>query len=87
LCRPVMPRVAVRLAPSKEPAMPDRPSDLARLINASEAAERLGVSVRTLRRLVDAGHGPAPVRVGRCLRWRLDEVSDWIRAGCPRREA
>lgn len=67
--------------------MTDRPSDLARLINAKEAAERLGVSIRTLRRLVDAGNGPTPIRVGRCLRWRLDTVTDWIRAGCPRGEA
>ena len=60
-----------------------RPSDLDRLIDAPNTAERLGVSVRTLRRLTDAGHGPKPIRVGRCLRWRLSEVSDWIAAGCP----
>jgi excisionase family DNA binding protein len=63
--------------------MPDRPADPDRLIDAPEAADRLRVSVRTLRRLTDAGRGPAPIRVGRCLRWRSSDLDTWIAAGCP----
>jgi predicted DNA-binding transcriptional regulator AlpA len=64
--------------------MPDISSDLARLIDAKVAAHRLGISIRTLRRLSDAGNGPRPIRVGRCLRWRSDQLTAWINAGCPK---
>ena len=64
--------------------MPDISSDLVRLIDAKVAAHRLGVSIRTLRRLIDAGNGPRPIRVGRCLRWRSDQHTAWISAGCPK---
>jgi excisionase family DNA binding protein len=63
--------------------MPDRVADPDRLIDAPEAADRLRVSVRTLRRLTDAGRCPAPIRVGRCLRWRSSDLDTWIAAGCP----
>jgi predicted DNA-binding transcriptional regulator AlpA len=68
----------------KEIAMPDRPTDPSPLlIDGDKYAQLMSVSPRTIRRLADAGHGPKPVRVGRCLRWRLDEVADWLAAGCP----
>lgn len=63
--------------------MPDRVSDRSRLLSARETAEDLGISIRTLRRLADAGKGPKPVRIGRCLRWRLADIKSWISAGCP----
>ena len=65
--------------------MPDRTSDPSRLLlDAKEAAHRVGISIRTLRRLADAGHGPRPLRVGRCLRWRITDLDAWIAAGCPK---
>lgn len=51
--------------------------------------EGLG-SPRHIRRQVDAGRMPAPVRLGRLLRWRMETgdpttgIRDWIQAGCPR---
>lgn len=63
--------------------MPVQSSDSGKLINSAATAERLGVSPRTLRRLLDAGKTPAPIRVGRCLRWRSVEIDAWIAAGCP----
>lgn len=43
------------------------------LVRIDEIAKRLGVSVRTVRRLTAAGRIPA-VRVGRQLRYDLDAV-------------
>jgi hypothetical protein len=46
-------------------------------------------STRHIRRLVDAGKMPAPVRLGKLLRWRMKTgdpttgVRDWVDAGCP----
>jgi excisionase family DNA binding protein len=63
--------------------MSDRSPDRSRLFTAKETADDLGISVRTLRRLADAGKGPKPIRLGRCLRWRSAEVEAWVAAGCP----
>lgn len=53
------------------------------LIPADEVATMLGVSERTLWRLLSAGKLPEPVRIGRNTRWRAAEVRDWIERGCP----
>lgn len=53
------------------------------LLNAEEVAAMLGVSERTLWRLLSAGKVPKPVRFGRSTRWRLTEVKEWIDRGCP----
>lgn len=50
-----------------------------------ELAARLKVSKRQIHRLKDAGSLPPAIRLGeRLLRWRVAEVEEWIRAGCPR---
>ncbi len=54
------------------------------LIPAEEVAAMLGVSERTLWRLLSAGKLPEPVRIGRSTRWRAAEVREWIERGCPR---
>jgi excisionase family DNA binding protein len=53
------------------------------LLNADEVAAMLGISERTLWRLLSAGKVPEPVRFGRSTRWRLADVKDWIEEGCP----
>jgi prophage regulatory protein len=53
------------------------------LLTADEVAAMLGVSERTLWRLLSAGKVPEPVRFGRSTRWRAAEVADWIDRGCP----
>ena len=52
------------------------------LITAVDFATMLKVSVRTLWRLRSAGQVPEPVRLGGAVRWRLDEVRNWIARGC-----
>jgi predicted DNA-binding transcriptional regulator AlpA len=37
-----------------------------------------------VRRLVDAGRAPQPVRLGRSCRWPRAAVETWIAAGCPK---
>jgi excisionase family DNA binding protein len=54
------------------------------LLTVHDVAERLRCSDRTVRRMVDAGMMPRPVRVCALLRWRPEIVEEWIAAGCPR---
>lgn len=54
------------------------------LITIDDFAARLKCSTRHLRRLVEAGHAPAPVRLGALLRFDSLAVGNWIAAGCPR---
>lgn len=55
------------------------------LITAEEFAELMQVSVRSVWRLRSAGEIPEPVRIGGTIRWRREEVLQWIAAGCPPR--
>lgn len=53
------------------------------LMTAAQVAELLQVSPRTLWRLLSAGKLPAPLRLGGVVRWRFEEITKWIAAGCP----
>lgn len=53
------------------------------LIPASRVARMLQVSTRTLWRLCAAGKVIGPVKIGRNVRWRRDELMRWIADGCP----
>lgn len=57
------------------------------LLSADRLADLLGVSVRTLWRLRSAGRVPRPVHLGASVRWRADEITLWVAAGCPPLEA
>jgi excisionase family DNA binding protein len=46
-------------------------------------ARRLKCSTRHLRRLVDAGRAPAPIRLGALLRFNSSIAEKWIADGCP----
>lgn len=63
------------------PASPPEPL----LITAEEFGNLLQISERTIWRLNSAGEIPKPVRIGGTVRWRREEVMQWIEAGCPRR--
>jgi prophage regulatory protein len=54
-----------------------------RLISANEVSKLLGVSQRTVWRLLSAGKLPEPVRFGGNVRWRKFDIMQWIDAGCP----
>jgi predicted DNA-binding transcriptional regulator AlpA len=57
------------------------------LLTADQAAALCGVSGATWYRMASAGRCPASVRLSRgCVRWRRDELTDWIAAGCPDRK-
>jgi excisionase family DNA binding protein len=61
------------------PASPSEPL----LITAEEFAELMQVSVRSIWRLRSAREIPEPLRIGGNIRWRREEVMEWINAGCP----
>ena len=55
----------------------------AKLVDANTIAKMLGVSARMVWRLRDSGGIPKPVIIGRLVRWRSEEIEEWIQAGCP----
>ena len=65
----------------------DRCEDRTELLTAGGLARRLKVSLRQVRKLHSKALLPAPVMLGRSMRWRGPEVGKWIGAGCPNREA
>lgn len=58
--------------------------NLPRMITIDELATILGMSKRTVWRLLAAEEIPEPIRLGGSTRWPLAEVESWIAAGCPR---
>ncbi len=57
------------------------------LIEVREVAKILSCSERTVWRWRDNGHLPAPVTIGRVVRWSYRTIMSWIEAGCPCCEA
>lgn len=53
------------------------------LISAAETATRLSVSKGTLHKLVAVGAIPKPIHLGRRALWRVEELEEWVRDGCP----
>lgn len=53
------------------------------MLDVQGFADLLDVSTRHIRRLVDAGKCPQPVRLGGCVRWPRPAVETWIADGCP----
>jgi len=56
------------------------------LLTAKELAELLGVNKATIWGWRNSGRIPTPLKLGRCTRWRSDEIEAWIKADCPSRE-
>jgi len=57
-------------------------TEIVQLLNARQVAKILAVSTRTLWRLKSSGKLPEAVRVGGSVRWRSDELQQWIDASC-----
>jgi prophage regulatory protein len=53
------------------------------LVSANELATMLDVSERTIWRLLSAQKIPRPLHIGGSVRWRVQEVNEWIESGCP----
>ncbi len=65
--------------------------------NQSEATERLALSAAAVARLLgiserhtwalnSSGRLPKPIRLGRAVRWPVDELRAWLAAGAPPRD-
>ena len=71
------------LATPPDPPMAPKPASL--LLTAADVAGLLAVSLRTVRRLDITGRLPAPLLIGRAVRWRRAEITSWLAAGAPPR--
>ena len=49
-------------------------------------AKLLSISKRHVHALNASGRLPRPIRLGRSVRWRADEIRAWLDAGCPPRD-
>ena len=59
-------------------------SDETQMLDIKGGALRLACSERQVRRLMNAGEIPAPVRLGGNVRWPLKSLSEWVTSGCPK---
>lgn len=57
------------------------------MLDSHGMAEFLGVPHQAMVQLASTDRVPGPCRLGlgRCLRWSVLELLEWIEAGCPRR--
>jgi excisionase family DNA binding protein len=59
------------------------PEDQGALIDSREVAKLLKLSPRKVARLIETEGIPAPIRIGRAVRWSLEVIHKWIADGCP----
>ena len=64
------------------PMQPDNDSPL--LVPVGTVAKLMQVSTRTVWRMLSAQEFIQPRRIGRVVRWHLEELKAWIARGCPR---
>lgn len=57
-----------------------------KLLTVNDVSELLSISARQVWNLLSTGRLPWPIRLGRSVRWRRDEVTEWMEAGCPPHE-
>jgi predicted DNA-binding transcriptional regulator AlpA len=74
----------VQLPEGSNQSVAVRPQQL--LVAAKQAAAMCSKSLRTWRAWDAGGRVPRPIRIARSTLWRVEEIQDWIAAGCPRRE-
>lgn len=55
------------------------------LLAAKQVAELLSVSERHVHKLNSSGRLPRPIRLGRSVRWRREELEAWVEADSPDR--
>ena len=59
--------------------------ELPLLLTVKQVADALSVSERHVHKLNNSGRLPRPVRLGRSVRWRREELESWVEAGSPDR--
>lgn len=57
-------------------------NEQSRLMNMQEVADIFRVSTRHIRRVIERGEFPQPIRLGVCIRWSRKTIDDWIASGC-----
>lgn len=62
------------------------PEDMGLLLNTREVCKLLKVSPRTVFSMQVNGGMPAPIRIGRTVRWSYEELKAWIASGGPPRD-
>jgi excisionase family DNA binding protein len=67
----------MKVTKSSPPQMP-APIDGRRLLRPDELAAFLGIPLATIYRWRTRGDGPRGIRVGRHVRYRVDEVERWL---------
>jgi predicted DNA-binding transcriptional regulator AlpA len=71
---------------SEAPASPGASIPTPLLLTAAESAALCHVCLRTWRAWDAMGKIPQPVRIGRSVFWRPQELAAWVEEGCPRRD-
>jgi prophage regulatory protein len=73
----ISPKRNQKTPPQTAVAMQDKDA----LLKTATTVELTGLSVSTIRRKVNEGTFPAPVKLGiRCTRWKAGEVRAWLQA-------
>lgn len=52
------------------------------MLDADRIGKILDCSPRHVRRLVDSGKMPAPIKLGAISRWPANVIDEWIAGGC-----
>lgn len=60
-----------------------KPDEEQLTLTATEVASRLGISRAHVWKLLSLGRLPAPVRLGRAVRWDKRVIDAWLAAGAP----
>jgi predicted DNA-binding transcriptional regulator AlpA len=53
------------------------------LMSVDDVAMEIGCCGRSVRRWVDSGRMPKPIRLGSLMRWQRAVIEKWIADGCP----
>lgn len=53
------------------------------LLSVDQVAEMIGISRRTVWRLVSGKEIPLPIKLRGNTRWRRKDIDEWVEAGCP----
>lgn len=56
------------------------------LLTAKDIAGLCQLSLSVFYKHLSTGKVPLPVRIGGITRWRRQEITQWIEAGCPPRQ-
>jgi len=59
------------------------PDNMGLLLTTKEVAKLLKISQGTVLKLCNEGTMPKPLRIGRSVRFRYEELRAWVNAGCP----